>query len=79
MNATVDPAARRAPEAPAADVIAVRQLSLTYGGSVTLAEDPQLSQLKEGEVYKIDGRLQNPESHFSAPTYVVKDVKSQER
>jgi NitT/TauT family transport system ATP-binding protein len=32
LNATVDPAVRRAPEGTAADVIAVRRLSLTYGG-----------------------------------------------
>jgi hypothetical protein len=49
----------------------------TYGGSVTLADDPQLSQMKEGDVYRIEGRLQNPESHFSAPTYVVKEIRSQ--
>jgi hypothetical protein len=49
----------------------------TYGGSVTLTDDPQLSQLKEGDVYKVEGRLQNPESHFSAPMYMVREVSPQ--
>lgn len=48
-----------------------------YGGSVTLSDDPRLTQLKEGEIYTVEGRLQNPESRFSAPTYVVSDVKPQ--
>lgn len=49
----------------------------TYGGSVTLADDPCLTQLKEGEIYTIEGRLQNPDTHFGSPTYVVKELRSQ--
>ena len=50
----------------------------TYGGSVTLSDDARLSQLKEGDIFVIEGRLQDPDSHISAPVYVVSDVKPQQ-
>ncbi|HEV8062933.1 MAG TPA: hypothetical protein VGP68_23840 [Gemmataceae bacterium] len=49
----------------------------TYGGSVTLTDDGSLSQLKEGDIFVVEGRLQDPDSHTSAPVYVVSDVKPQ--
>jgi hypothetical protein len=49
----------------------------TYGGSVTLADDPRLADLKEGDIFVLNGHLQDPDSHTSAPVYVVSDVKPQ--
>ncbi|CAN5164421.1 hypothetical protein BH10PLA2_BH10PLA2_24400 [soil metagenome] len=46
-----------------------------HGGSVTLADDGPLSELKEGEVFVVKGRLQDPNSRASSPNYVVIEVR----
>jgi hypothetical protein len=48
-----------------------------HGGSVMLADNGQLSDLKEGEVFVVKGRLQDPDSHASAPVYMVSEVRAQ--
>jgi NitT/TauT family transport system ATP-binding protein len=49
LNATVDPVAGRAPQGPA-DVIAVRRLSLTYGGGARVAALRDVSfAIRDGE------------------------------
>jgi len=50
LNATVDPAAGRAPGGPPAEVIAVRGLSLTYGGGARVAALRDISfAIRDGE------------------------------
>ncbi len=46
-----------------------------HGGSVTLNDDGKLSELKDGEVFVVKGRLQDPNSHLSSPTYVVSEIR----
>jgi NitT/TauT family transport system ATP-binding protein len=50
LDAIADPAARRASQGPAADVIAVRRLSLTYGGAGRIAALRDISfRIRDGE------------------------------
>lgn len=42
-----------------------------HGGSVTLAGDNRLSQLKDGQHVRVRGHLQNPEDKELAPAYHV--------
>jgi hypothetical protein len=45
-----------------------------HGGSVTLADDPRLCDLKEGDIVQVKGRLQNPSSRTGSPLYDVSDI-----
>lgn len=48
-----------------------------HGGSVMLNDDGHLSDLKDGDIILVKGRLQDPDSRSTAPVYVVSDVKPQ--
>ena len=45
-----------------------------YGGSVTLADDPRLSELKDGEHFRIQGRIVDSEHKNIAPEYKVESI-----
>jgi hypothetical protein len=46
-----------------------------YGGSVTLVDDGQLRDLKDGGYYRIHGHLENPEEKVSSPPYHVQSIE----
>jgi hypothetical protein len=46
-----------------------------HGGSVMLADDGPLSELKDGEIFVVKGRLQDPNSHQSSPAYMVSEIR----
>ena len=48
-----------------------------HGGSVMLTDDGQLSDLKDGDIILVKGRLQDPDSRTATPVYVVSDVRAQ--
>ncbi len=48
-----------------------------HGGSVTLADDGQLTDLKDGDIILVKGRLQDPDTRNTAPVYFVSEVKAQ--
>jgi hypothetical protein len=51
----------------------------SYGGSVTLTDDARLSQLKDGEIVRVQGHLQSPDDHVIAPVYVIHGFQPQTR
>ena len=48
-----------------------------HGGSVMLTDNGQLSDLKDGDIVVVKGRLQDTDSRTAAPVYVVSDVRAQ--
>jgi hypothetical protein len=51
----------------------------TYGGSVTLTDESRLSELRDGELVRVHGRLLNPEDTRIAPPYEVLSIQSLEK
>ena len=50
-----------------------------YGGSVTLMEDARLSDLKDGDIVRVHGRLVNPEDRGIAPPYQIDSVQTMDK
>jgi hypothetical protein len=50
-----------------------------YGGSVTLAENPRLEELKDGQHVRVKGHLQNPADKGIAPAYSVDSFEKRSR
>lgn len=48
-----------------------------YGGSVTLVDDGRLANLKDGDVVRVQGHLENVSERSIAPHYVIHSVEVQ--
>jgi hypothetical protein len=46
-----------------------------YGGSVTLADMPNMADFMSGQMVQVDGRLVDAETHESLPPYQVSSMK----
>jgi hypothetical protein len=50
-----------------------------YGGSVTLTDESRLSGVKDGDLVRVHGRLQNPDDKGIAPRYEVTSIQAIEK